>query len=220
VAAKKDPSRLSVGWGLQGIPMFERIGHTTGSWERHTLRKINGCDRYAKALLKKELPIEAASSIVLIQVFFVCACRLQSYSGTALPQRARSRPHPRAPSSQSWRFRACKPTIGANIAGCCKHDTRGFCHRFRSRTGNTPKIVPVASIRRKPSGSWPGWRVATTPTLALAAAIASSALAKTEVSLSTGMPPLSQSIANNAVSSANDCGSAIITAAGTMCTQK
>jgi hypothetical protein len=42
--------------------------------------------------------------------------------------------------------------------------------------------------------------VATTSALALAAAIASSALAKTEVSLSTGMPLRSQSIANNAAS--------------------
>jgi hypothetical protein len=43
--------------------------------------------------------------------------------------------------------------------------------------------------------------------------IASSALAKTEVSFSKRIPLLSQSIANNAVSSANDSGSAIITAA-------
>jgi hypothetical protein len=186
-----------------------RIGHTTGSWERHTLRKINGCDRHAKALLKKELPIEAASSIVLIQVFFVCACRLQSYSGTALPQRARSRPHPRAPPAREvgtifipiMAFPCVQTDYRSEYCGrCCKHDTRGFCHRFRSRTGNTPKIVPVASIRRKLSGSWPGWRVATTSALALAAAIASSALAKTEVSLSTGMPLRSQSIANNAAS--------------------
>jgi hypothetical protein len=61
----------------------------------------------------------------------------------------------------------------------------------------TPKIFPVSSIERKLSGSCPGWRVATSCARSLAAAIASAALVKTEVSFSTGMPPLSQTIANN-----------------------
>jgi hypothetical protein len=68
---------------------------------------------------------------VLIQVFFVCARCLLSYSRTALPQRAGPGLNPRAPQParsgpflpQSWRFRACEPTTGANIWGCCKYDT-------------------------------------------------------------------------------------------------
>jgi hypothetical protein len=60
--------------------------------------------------------------------------------------------------------------------------------------GKTPKIFPVASIKRKVSGSWPGWRRATSCARSLAAAIASAALGKTEVSVSTTMPRLSQTI--------------------------
>jgi hypothetical protein len=76
----------------------------------------------------------------------------------------------------------------------------GFCHRIQVRIGKTPKIVPVTSVKRKPSGSRPGWRLATSEARDLAAATASSSLAKTQASFSTGMPPLSQSTANNAVS--------------------
>jgi hypothetical protein len=76
----------------------------------------------------------------------------------------------------------------------------GFCQRSQSRIDDLPTIVPVASIRRKLSGSWPGWRVATSRARDLAAAIASSLLVKTQVSRSTGMPLRSQSIANNAAS--------------------
>jgi hypothetical protein len=63
--------------------------------------------------------------------------------------------------------------------------------------GKTPTIFPVASIKRKVSGSCPGWRRATSCARSLAAA----ALGKTEVSLSTKMPFLSQSTANNSISS-------------------
>jgi hypothetical protein len=48
--------------------------------------------------------------------------------------------------------------------------------------GKMPKIFPVASIKRKVSGSCPGWRRATSCARNLAAAIASAAVAKTEVS--------------------------------------
>ena len=47
--------------------------------------------------------------------------------------------------------------------------------------GKTPKIFPVASIKRKVSGSCPGWRRATSCARNLAAAIASAALVKTEM---------------------------------------
>src|SRR4051812_5660377 len=72
--------------------------------------------------------------------------------------------------------------------------------------GKTPKIFPVASIKRKVSGSCPGWRRATSCARSLAAAIASAALVKTEVSFSTSMPLLSQSIAN--ADSSPKCNSA------------
>ena len=95
----------------------------------------------------------------------------------------------------------------------------GFCQRFQSRIEDAYNCS-----RRIDQTKAVGFlaRVACRDHICsrFAAAIASSALAKTQVSLSTGMPPLSQSIANNAVSSANDCGSAIITAAGTMRPQK
>ena len=139
----------------------------------------------------------AAQSILLIQVFFVCACRLQSYSGTALAQRAGPGliPVPPSPRGRDHLHPNHGVSVRANrlseriFAGCCKHDTRALV----SASGHEPEIrLKLFRWHQsdEPSGSWPGWRVATTSALALAAAIASSALAKTEVSLSTGMPPL------------------------------
>jgi hypothetical protein len=65
---------------------------------------------------------------------------------------------------------------------------------FHSFTVNT--TLPVASMRRKLSGSRLGRRAATASALVRAAAMASSTLVATEVSRSTGTPRLSQSIAN------------------------
>jgi hypothetical protein len=64
--------------------------------------------------------------------------------------------------------------------------------------GTIAKIFPPASVNRKPSGSCPEWRLATSGARLFAAAIASSLVAKTQISLSTGMAPLSQSIENKA----------------------
>jgi hypothetical protein len=71
-------------------------------------------------------------------------------------------------------------------------------YRFQSRTGTTAEIFPVASANRKLSGSRPEWRLATTGARVFAAAIASSLVAKTQISFSTGMAPRSQSIENKA----------------------
>src|SRR6516165_7935341 len=60
------------------------------------------------------------------------------------------------------------------------------------------KILPVASDKRKPSGSRPEWRLATSAARVFAAAIASSLVVKTQISFSRGMAPLSQSIENMA----------------------
>jgi hypothetical protein len=65
---------------------------------------------------------------------------------------------------------------------------------FPSMTVNT--TFPVASMRRKLSGSRSRWRAATASALVRAAAMASSTLVATEVSRSTRTPRLSQSIAN------------------------
>jgi hypothetical protein len=67
--------------------------------------------------------------------------------------------------------------------------------------GKTPIILPVASVRRKLSGSGSGWRSATSRPRLLAAAIAAAALVRTDVSLWTGTPFLSHSIPNITVSS-------------------
>jgi hypothetical protein len=72
--------------------------------------------------------------------------------------------------------------------------------------GKTPKIFPVASTKRKESGSCPGWRRATSRARILAAATASAALGKVEVSRSIRTPLLSQSIANKARPWAKNCG--------------
>jgi hypothetical protein len=58
------------------------------------------------------------------------------------------------------------------------------------------KIFPFASVNRKLSGSRPEWRLITSGARAFAAAIASSSVAKTQVSFSTGMAPFSQSTKN------------------------
>ena len=60
--------------------------------------------------------------------------------------------------------------------------------------GTIAKIFPPASVNRKPSGSCPEWRLATSGARLFAAAIASSLVTKTQISLSTGMAPRSQSI--------------------------
>jgi hypothetical protein len=62
--------------------------------------------------------------------------------------------------------------------------------------GKTPNILPVASVKRKLSGSRPGWRLTTFAARALASAITWISDVSTEVSRSTGTPLLSQSIAN------------------------
>jgi hypothetical protein len=72
--------------------------------------------------------------------------------------------------------------------------------------GTIAKILPFASVSRKPSGSRPEWRLATSGARVFAAAIASSLVARTQISFSTGMAPLSQSIENKAGSSAKNCG--------------
>jgi hypothetical protein len=82
--------------------------------------------------------------------------------------------------------------------------------RLGALLGKTPKIFPVASIRRKVSGSRPGWRRATSRARSLAAATASAALGKTEVSVSIKMPPLSQTIANNLISCRRSNGREIL----------
>jgi hypothetical protein len=64
--------------------------------------------------------------------------------------------------------------------------------------GTMAKIFPLASVNRKLSGSRPEWRLATSGARLFAAAIASSLVAKTQISFSTGMAPLSQSIENKA----------------------
>jgi hypothetical protein len=64
--------------------------------------------------------------------------------------------------------------------------------------GTIAKILPVASAKRKLSGSRPDWRLATSGARVFAAAIASSLVAKTQISFSTGMAPRSQSIENKA----------------------
>jgi hypothetical protein len=88
----------------------------------------------------------------------------------------------------------------ANVLGSWCHRHAGYRLWPLGFLGKTPTILPVASIRRKVSGSCPGWRRDTSCARSLAAAIASAALVKTEVSLSTRMPFLSQSIANNSIS--------------------
>jgi hypothetical protein len=80
---------------------------------------------------------------------------------------------------------------GAMKTGC-------DCYRFQSRMGTMAKMVPVASVNRKPSGSRPEWRLATSAARVFAAAIAWSLVAKTQISFSTGTAPLSQSIENKA----------------------
>jgi hypothetical protein len=72
--------------------------------------------------------------------------------------------------------------------------------------GTIAKIFPVASVNRKPSGSRPEWRLATSGARVFAAAIASSLVAKTQISFSTGIAPRSQSIENTAGSSTKNCG--------------
>jgi hypothetical protein len=64
------------------------------------------------------------------------------------------------------------------------------------RIGKTPEILPVAFLRRKLSGSRPGLRSAISFARRFAPAITSPSLVRTEVSVSTGTPRLSQSIAN------------------------
>ena len=51
------------------------------------------------------------------------------------------------------------------------------------------KIFPFASVKRKLSGSRPEWRLATSGARVVAAAIASSLVAKIQISFSTGMAP-------------------------------
>jgi hypothetical protein len=68
--------------------------------------------------------------------------------------------------------------------------------RTQPRIGKTPKILPVAPLRRKLSGSRPGWRLAISFARSFAPAITSASLVRIEVSLSTGTPRLSQSIPN------------------------
>jgi hypothetical protein len=87
---------------------------------------------------------------------------------------------------------ACTGSIGYS-----RHPDRSHRNRSVYRPwllgflGKTPTIFPVASIKRKVSGSCPGWRRATSCARSLAAETASAALGKTEVSLSTRMPFLS-----------------------------
>src|SRR5262245_52710934 len=50
------------------------------------------------------------------------------------------------------------------------------------------KISAVAPVKRKPSGSRPEWRLATSRARVFAAAIASSFVVKTQISFSTGIP--------------------------------
>ena len=47
------------------------------------------------------------------------------------------------------------------------------CYRFESRMGIMAKILPLASVNRKLSGSRPEWRLATSGARVFAAAIAS-----------------------------------------------
>jgi hypothetical protein len=66
--------------------------------------------------------------------------------------------------------------------------------------GTIAKIFLLTSVNRKLSGSRPEWRLATSGARVLAAAIASSLAAKTQISFSTGTAPLNQSIENKASS--------------------
>ena len=98
-------------------------------------------------------------------------------------------PRTRIPRKDWGDRRGCK--YGAMTAG-------RDCYRFQSRIGTMAKIFPVASDNRKPSGSRPEWRLATSGARVFAAAIASPLVATTQISFSTGMAPLSQSIENTA----------------------
>jgi hypothetical protein len=70
---------------------------------------------------------------------------------------------------------------------------------YRRRIGKTPRILPVSSVKRNLSGSRLGWRLVTSCARLFAPAITSASLVKTDISLSTVIPPLSHSIPNIAV---------------------
>jgi hypothetical protein len=111
--------------------------------------------------------------------------------------RLRRRRHGSANTGMPAGVKPPKPRSGAPVS-------EGAGSAFVTASSHEPeiclKLFPSHPSKRKLSGSCPGWRLATSCARVLAAAIASSLVVKTQASLSTRMPPLSQSIANNAVS--------------------
>jgi hypothetical protein len=66
--------------------------------------------------------------------------------------RLRRRRHGSANTGMPAGVKPPKPRSGAPVG----RGRFGFCRRFQSRTGNMPKIVPVASVKTKAVGFLPG----------------------------------------------------------------
>jgi hypothetical protein len=111
----------------------------------------------------------------------------------------RKRPHPVSNRWGQGRMSDKQNASGIRRGIGCPNDTCANEIADYGRFVRNLKVMrtaPVASIRRKPSGSSSGWRAATRSALALVVRTASARSPNADVSLSTGTPCLSHSTAN------------------------
>jgi hypothetical protein len=114
-------------------------------------------------------------------------------------RRKRKRPHPVSNRWGQGRMSDKQNASGIRRGIGCPNDTCANEIADYGRFVRNLKVMrtaPVASIRRKPSGSSSGWRAATRSALALVVRTASARLPKADVSFSTVTPCLSHSTAN------------------------